>query len=280
MITKGSQDYKDLQKAVDLLESPSLTAQISNLIGTPVEGAIKMLPKMMKRPLDLAVKAAFNKAVEGALLTIKNEPGTEASTGFNKLLAATSGGIGGAFGLPGLLVDLPVSTTIMMRAVVDIARSENFDLDDFETKRACIEVFSMGGGSSTDDAAETGYYMTRSFLNSFTGAVGKSLADIAVKSGKKAGTRALSKAAEKQASTMLAKLIEKVAARFGIVISQKFAAQAVPIIGAVSGAAINTLFTDFYQDMARGHFTVLRLEEKYGKDVVQAQYEKIAGIKK
>lgn len=39
------------------------------------------------------------------------------------------------------------------------------------------------------------------------------------------------------------------------------AAQVVPVIGALTGATLNTMFTDYYQDMARGHFIVKRLEK-------------------
>ena len=51
------------------------------------------------------------------------------------------------------------------------------------------------------------------------------------------------------------------------------AAQAVPVIGAAGGALINTLFMDHFQDMAHGHFTVRRLERKYGEEVVKLAYE-------
>ena len=73
----------------------------------------------------------------------------------------------------------------------------------------------------------------------------------------------------------MAELIEKVAARFGVVITEKFAAQAVPVIGAVTGAGINTMFIDFYQDMALGHFTIKRLEQKYGFDHIKKEYNNI-----
>ena len=56
----------------------------------------------------------------------------------------------------------------------------------------------------------------------------------------------------------------------------KFAAQAVPIVGAAAGATLNTMFTDYYQDMARGHFIVRRLELKYGEDVVRTCYDRVA----
>ncbi len=36
------------------------------------------------------------------------------------------------------------------------------------------------------------------------------------------------------------------------------------------------MFTDYYQDMARGHFIVRRLELKYGEDVVRACYDRVA----
>jgi EcsC protein family len=60
-------------------------------------------------------------------------------------------------------------------------------------------------------------------------------------------------------------------------LTQKFAAQAVPIVGALGGAAVNYAFIDHFQEIARGHFTVRRLERRYGKDAVRAAYEKLSG---
>ena len=45
-------------------------------------------------------------------------------------LAWTSGAIGGAFGLAALAVELPVSTTIILRAIAAIAQKEGEDLAD------------------------------------------------------------------------------------------------------------------------------------------------------
>jgi hypothetical protein len=58
-------------------------------------------------------------------------------------------------------------------------------------------------------------------------------------------------------------------------VSEKVFVQSVPVIGALGGATINLLFVDHFQDVARGHFTVRRLERKYGKKKVKAQYMKI-----
>ena len=68
-------------------------------------------------------------------------------------------------------------------------------------------------------------------------------------------------------------MIAQVASRFSINVSQKVAAQAVPVVGAVGGAVINTLFIDHFQDMARGHFVVRRLERRYGAEAVEKVYK-------
>ena len=47
------------------------------------------------------------------------------------------------------------------------------------------------------------------------------------------------------------------------------------MIGALGGATINLLFVDHFQEVARGHFTVRRLERKYGKEKVKEEYIKI-----
>jgi predicted outer membrane lipoprotein len=72
----------------------------------------------------------------------------------------------------------------------------------------------------------------------------------------------------------LIRLTTLIAARFGIVVSEKAAAQAVPIIGAAAGALINTLFIEHFQNMARGHFIVRRLEKVHGAEPVRLMYEK------
>jgi hypothetical protein len=74
----------------------------------------------------------------------------------------------------------------------------------------------------------------------------------------------------------LLRLVTAIASRFGIVISEQAAAKAVPVVGAAGGAAINVLFMDHFQDMARGHFIVRRLEAKHGTAIVRAAYESIA----
>ncbi len=271
-IAADPRDWADLQRAVALLEAPTLTARMANLVGAPLEFVVKRLPDSVSRRLHGAVEAALHKAAQTALWSMGNTPGRLASTRWHKLAAATSGAVGGAFGFTALLVELPVSTTIMMRAVADVARSEGFDLADMATRQACLEVFALGGNSGSDDASETGYYLARGFTADVVRHLSAELAGrVATGQGLTLGV------APKEAGKLLAKLVERVATRFGVVVGEKFAAQAVPVIGAAAGAALNTMFTDYYQDVARGHFIVRRLEKKYGERSVRAAYDQVAG---
>lgn len=269
-------ELDDLRRAVTLLESPSIVVRMANLVGSPVEGLIKRLPRAVASRVHRAVEAALSKAAETALWTMDNAPGKPASTRLHKLAAAGTGAVGGAFGFGGLFVELPVTTAMMMRSVADVARSEGFDLRDFATKQACLEVFAFGGNTARDDAGDVGYYAVRSFTTDAMRHLSKELAQVAAKNGGVLGPAATSK----QAAKWLASAIEKIAARFGVVVTEKFAAQAVPVIGAISGAALNAMFVDYYQDVARGHFIVKRLEAKYGAAQIEALYRQQAAAGK
>jgi hypothetical protein len=80
----------------------------------------------------------------------------------------------------------------------------------------------------------------------------------------------------KEGAPILLKFVTKVAARFGLVVTQKVAAQALPVVGALGGAAVNYAFIAHFQNVARGHFTIRRLERGYGKERIQSEYDLIA----
>ena len=76
---------------------------------------------------------------------------------------------------------------------------------------------------------------------------------------------------------VIARLISQVAARFGIVVSEKIAAQAAPVLGAIGGAAVNAAFADHFQTLARGHFIVRRLERRHGASLIAFEYQRLRG---
>nr|WP_134873221.1 EcsC family protein [Escherichia coli] len=265
----------DLEKAVKLLEQATITEKMTQMVGKPIDYLMNKLPKGAEAQIYSLVEKALHKAADAALWSLNNEPNREASTKTNKFFAAVSGAVGGTFGFSALAIELPLSTTIMLRSVADIARSEGFDLDKVETKQACLEVFALGGPSENDDAVDTAYYATRSFTAEAMQILSKELSEIATK---KASVNAAMNLTPTQTGKWLATLIEKVATRFGIVITEKTAAQVVPVIGAFAGATLNIMFTDYYQDMARGHFIIKRLEKKYGSEFIKSEYMKILNL--
>lgn len=254
-------DLRSLEGAVGALESPTFAARIVNLIGMPIEAATKLLPARAGAIVSKATTVAVRKAVVAAVSTMGAKHRRAPSKWLHRAAAAGSGGVGGFFGLPGLAVELPISTVIMLRAIADIARSEGEDIGSVEAQLACVQVFALGGPTPADDAAETAYYAVRIGL-----------------------AKALTEAAEyitargvtDEGAPVLLRLIARIAARFDVVVGEKMAAEAVPVIGAVSGAAINLLFVSSFQRAAAGHFTVRRLERAYGPDAVKSEYEAIA----
>lgn len=92
------QDYSDLKRAVGLLESPSLTARLSGLLGSPIESAVKALPAVVAQKINGAVVAALHSSADAALWSLDNQPKKQASPRLHKLYAAASGALGGAFG--------------------------------------------------------------------------------------------------------------------------------------------------------------------------------------
>jgi hypothetical protein len=251
-------DWNDLKKAKMLLESPSIAAKITNLLATPIEKGFELLPDNWNAKVGELTRAALSKTVHAAVFTMKDAPGAEASNIWHKIAVATTGGIGGFFGLAALAVELPISTTIMLRSIADIARSESETISKIESKIACIEVFALGGPSKNDDASKSGYFAIRAAL---------------ARSVTKAAEYIAEKGLAEEGAPALVRLITQIAQRFSIQVSEKAAAQAIPAIGAAGGALINTLFIDHFQDMARGHFIVRRLERKYGKEIVEVTYE-------
>jgi len=253
-------ELAELRFAKSLLENPSLTARVAGLLGAPIEKGFELLPKDWHKGLNLAARGALMKALQIAVATLGRNPPRPSSDFFHKALAGASGTVGGAFGFAALAVELPISTAIMLRSIADIARSEGFDARAAETKLHCLEVFALGGRAKTDDPAESVYWAVRA-------ALGQALNDAAAH----LSARGLSS----KPAPAIARFISVVAARFGVVISEQAAAKAIPVIGAASGAVINVLFIDHFQDMARGHFIIKRLEAKYSAGTIESAYARI-----
>lgn len=251
---------QELRKAVLLLENPGIAAKITNYIGKPIEKGFELLPKNWNEKIGDVTKAALLKATDAAVYTMKDKPNSKSSNWWHKIGVATSGAVGGFFGLPALAIELPISTTIMLRSIADIARSEGELISHPRTKLACLEVFALGGENKSDDSTESGYFIIRAAL---------------AKSVTEAAEFIATKTLAEEGAPVLIRLIVKIAERYSVQIAEKLVAQSIPIIGAAGGATINTIFMNHFQDMAKGHFIVRRLERVYGKELIESEYKQI-----
>jgi hypothetical protein len=255
-----TEDLEDLRLAKRKLESPSLTVELASLIGQPLEAGMKLLPKRFSGQVHTITQAALLRAIDIAIGSLAKKPKMGRREALHRWLSAGSGAIGGAVGLWSLPVEIPLSTTLVLRSIADIAREEGHDLERLDVRMACLEVFALGGASTKDNAAESSYWLIR-------GSLSKAFAD--------AATHLAQRGMVAEGAPPLVRLAATLASRFSINISAQAAAKAIPVVSAATGAAINLLFMQHFQDMARGHFIVKRLEAKYGSETIQEIYKEL-----
>jgi hypothetical protein len=259
-------DRDALAAAVELLERPGLAGRLVALTGKPVAFLERALPEGAAGVIARAAALALERALGLALTSIEDARIGRIARGrrAHSALACASGAVGGAFGLAALAVELPFSTTIMLRAIAAIARAEGEDLGDPVAALACLEVFALGmpspGLPGEGRLGESGYFAIRAMLARALAGMADTVVDRGVL---------------REGAPYLVQFMARVAGRFGIVVSQKLALQAAAVFGAVGGAAVNFAFAEHFQDLAHGHFTVRRLERVYGADPVRAEYERL-----
>jgi len=207
----------------------SVGLQVLNLIGGQAESLLEKLPDATKDKLEVVTECALRAALDAAARSRGVVP--DQKGWLNTAVATAMGAAGGAGGLPSALAELPVTVTVLMRAMLGIAADLGFDPDDPAVAKECLTVFAAAGPLAEDDGAELGFLAAR-----------VSLTGVSV-------------------NALIARLAPRIAAAMG----QKLAAQTVPVLGAAAGAAVNYAYTSYYQDMARVHFGLLRLSERSGR---------------
>ncbi len=249
-------DLAELRRARRLLENDTFAARVSNAVGRPFESALAAAPKVVSASALAAANRALQAALDVAIRSLGVSQAPRANIA-HRVLVGTTGAIGGAFGLPAVVVELPASTTLMLSSIAEIARSEGESLAMPEARLACLQVFALGGTRANDNAAESGYFAVR-------GALAAALEEAAEYVARQGAAR--------KGAPVLLRFVTQIAARFGVPVSEKLMAQSVPVIGAAGGAALNVFFIAYFQDLARGHFIVRRLERKYGAEAVRQAY--------
>ena len=265
--TMTEADRALLRQAVKYLEHRSLATRLSLLLGRQMSMVGRLLPPHLTDIVDKAAEGAIKVGLRAALRSLKTEAAHDRRL-WHKTAATLSGAAGGAFGLASLPFELPISTLLMLRSIAAIARAEGENLTTPNAAFACLQVFALGtgqdgSGDSSEDRGkmtESGYFAMRAVL---------------AQSVSEAARFVVERGVAEETAPVILRFVSQIATRFGVVVSQKVAAQAVPLVGAAGGAAINYAFIDHFQTLARGHFTVRRLERIYGPALVRAEYDRL-----
>jgi len=154
-------------------------------------------------------------------------------------LAAMTGAVGGAGGIASSLVELPVTVTVILHSVLRAAEAEGFDTTLPEVRAEALRVLASGGPLDFDDGIDTAFLGARLTLS----------------------------------GSALNKILASVVPGFATALSQKLAAQAVPVLGAVAGATLNTVFLMYYRELAHIRFALLRLSIQHGAETVRTAFE-------
>ena len=219
-----------------------------------------MLPAGAQGQIGVAVNKALEQCLRVALMDETRLPHHARSKRLHTWTTAATGALGGFFGLPGLVVELPVTTTIMLHSIAEIARAHGEDLSQPEGALSCLQVLALGAHDQPDGVAESAYYATRAALAQVT---------------REAASYVAEKGLAKEGAPALVAFLARIAARFGVEVSEKAAAQLVPIAGAAGGLALNVMFMNHFQRVAEGHFSIRRLERTYSPQLVRSTYDQL-----
>lgn len=213
-------------------------------VGRLTEGAAATVIGLSPDTLQSALEKIFEQLLD--LSTAANRLGglRDAPNLVNRVGIALSGAVGGWFGIAGILPDLAASTTVIFNTIQKIARKHGFDPELEDVRRECLFVFASGGPGATDDSASSSFVSSRMLVN----------------------------------GSSVSGLISRAAAEFSARLMTKLGAQAVPVIGALSGATVNLAFISYYETMAEVHFRLLRLASDRPDLDVMAAFDRERGL--
>jgi EcsC protein family len=232
------------------IATSGLLMTLVELAGRLPQSVLNQLPADWSLKLNQLGEQALTAAYEMAVLSsgpVERGAWLEAvlsrasSERFHKLAAAVMGALGGIAGLPGTLVELPVTTTLMLRSIQEIAKSYGEDPEKDAIRQQCLQVLAYGGPLIEDDDLEKGFFEARLTINAST----------------------------------IPLLIRTVAARFNVVVAEKFLASAVPVLAVGAGAVVNYTFISYFQNMAHVHFRLRRIENANDPDQVKSCFQRI-----
>jgi hypothetical protein len=205
--------------------------------GGKLEEGMAHLPKGLRGQIERVTTDALTRAVA---LAGHGRHAPDFGPRGAPALAALTGAIGGAGGIVTAMAELPVTITVILHAILRAAEAEGFDTTLPEVRAEALRVLLSGGPLDEDDGINSSFIGARMTLT----------------------------------GPALHNLLAKIVPGFATVLSQKLAAQTVPVLGALTGAGLNAAFLTHYRELAHIRFGLLRLTVLHGAEPVRAQFER------
>lgn len=210
--------------------------RVLNGLGGKAESYLSHLPTPARRAFDDMARNLLVQLYHGADQAGRALP--DIGDKGHKFAAALSGAAGGAAGLASAMVELPATVMLMFAAMQKAALEEGYASDSPEVRLACLDIFGAGTPAPGDDGVNTTFLGSRLWLS----------------------------------STTLGSVVARVLPAFSAMLGKQLAGKAVPIIGAVAGAGINYAFTEYYQEIARVRFGLMRLSQDHGRERIHQAF--------
>jgi hypothetical protein len=196
-------------------------------MGGALESQLSVLPEALRHRIEDLTARALESAY-GLAAQGARLPDTR---GRGTLAAAlATGAAGGAGGIATAVAELPFTITVLLHAIRREAALAGYDPDDPWIRAEALRTFGAGSPIAADDGIDTSFFTARLTLT----------------------------------GPAIQGLIARVAPRLAAALGQKLAAQSVPVLGALSGAALNAAFLSYYREAAAIRFALLRLAETHG----------------
>jgi hypothetical protein len=249
-----------IREPFGFLERPSFLLRVANAVGRPVEIALNALPLKSQEIIHRATESALQK---GLSLVTRTLPSAKPQTNLADTLKRTKltgrlhslatfglGAAGGLFGFASLPVELPLTTSVILRSIASTANDFGMDLADPNVQLECLYILSLGTAHEGEPHSSA-YWTSRAIF-----------------------AKMIRDALETKSAPIMLKFLTAVASKFEVVVSEKVAAEALPVIGAVGGGVINAAFTEYFSQAARFHFGLRALENRHGRESIENYYHK------
>jgi hypothetical protein len=206
--------------------------RLVNRLGNTLESQLSALPESFRAQIERLTA----QALEASYGVASRAP--DLGQRAPMVAAVAAGAAGGVGGLATALAELPVTVTLFLNTIRSVAREAGLDPDEDWVRAECLQVFAAGSPLTQDDGVNTSFIASRLALT----------------------------------GSAVQNLIGAIAPKLAAVLGQKLAAQAVPVIGAVSGATLNAAFLSYYREVARVRFDLVKLGQLHGADAVEAEF--------